>query len=110
MHVLRERTLLRAVEAVLQGRRLTLTDVARSWPDAERVRAPLKAFDRLLGNPNLQAEREPIHQEMAPIMARIYQGMNSPFLDDARLTSARVHNAERAIASESTADVRTRAN
>ena len=26
-----------------RGRRLTLMDVARSWPGAERVRAPLKA-------------------------------------------------------------------
>ena len=53
MHSLRERTLLRAVEALLHGRRLPLSDVARAWPDAERVRLPLKAFDRLLGNPHL---------------------------------------------------------
>ena len=34
MHALRERVLLRAVEALLSGRRLTLTDVARSlWLD-----------------------------------------------------------------------------
>lgn len=45
MHALRERCLLRAVEALLHGRRLTLIDVARSWPGATRVRAPLKAFD-----------------------------------------------------------------
>jgi hypothetical protein len=48
MHATRLRVLLRAVEALLVGRRLTLMDVARSWPGAERVRAPLKAFDRLL--------------------------------------------------------------
>jgi len=70
MHSLRERTLLRAVEALLHGRRLTLTDVARSWPDAERVRPPLKAFDRLLGNPHLQAEREPLQREMARWLLR----------------------------------------
>jgi hypothetical protein len=70
MHALRERTLLQAVEALIQGRRLTLTDVARAWPDAERVRPPLKAFDRLLGNRHLQAEREPIHQEMARWLLR----------------------------------------
>lgn len=39
MHALRERALLRAVEALLQGRRLTLMDVARAWPDATRMRA-----------------------------------------------------------------------
>ncbi|HGK7306066.1 TPA: IS4 family transposase, partial [Stenotrophomonas maltophilia] len=49
MHALRMRALLNAVQALIAGRRLTLTDVARSWPGAERVRAPLKAFDRLLG-------------------------------------------------------------
>lgn len=44
MHRSRSRVLLRAVEALIAGRRLTLMDVARSWPGAERVRAPLKAF------------------------------------------------------------------
>lgn len=65
MHALRERALLRAVEALLQGRRLTLTDVARAWPDATRIRAPLKAFDRLLGNRHLHAERVAIDRDMA---------------------------------------------
>ncbi|MEZ0472996.1 IS4 family transposase [Luteimonas salinilitoris] len=70
MHALREHALLSAVEAVLQGRRLTLMDVARSWPGAERVRPPLKAFDRLLGNPHLHAEREGIHADMARWLLR----------------------------------------
>jgi hypothetical protein len=47
MHALRSRVLLHAVEAMIQGRRLTLIDLARSWPGAERIRAPLKALDRL---------------------------------------------------------------
>jgi hypothetical protein len=55
MHALRRRVLLHAVEAVLRGRRLTLIDLARAWPDAERIRAPLKALDRLLGNPACRA-------------------------------------------------------
>ena len=58
MHALRRRVLSRAVEALIQGRRLTLIDVARAWSDAERIRAPLKAMERLLGNPHLHAERE----------------------------------------------------
>ncbi|WP_201720832.1 IS4 family transposase [Pseudomonas aeruginosa] len=70
MHALRERALLRSVEALLQGRRLTLMDVARSWPDATRVRAPLKAFDRLLSNRHLQAERTAIDREMARWLLR----------------------------------------
>ena len=54
MHALRNRVLLRAVEAMVHGRRLTLIDLARSWPGAERIRAPLKALDRLLSNRHLQ--------------------------------------------------------
>ena len=57
MHALRSRVLLRAVEALVRGRRLTLMDLARSWPGAERVSAPLKALDRLLGNGHLHTER-----------------------------------------------------
>lgn len=65
MHGLRAQTLLRSVEALLAGRRLTLTDVARTWPGAARIRAPLKAFDRLLSNAHLQAERERVYADMA---------------------------------------------
>jgi hypothetical protein len=57
MHALRSHVWLRAVEATIQGARLTLMDLARSWPCAERVRAPLKALDRLLGNRHRHAER-----------------------------------------------------
>ena len=70
MHALRRRVLLRAVEATVHGRRLTLMDLARSWPDAERVRAPLKALDRLLGNRHLHAEREHIYHAMTRWLVR----------------------------------------
>lgn len=70
MHALRSRVLLRAVEATIQGRRLTLIDVARAWPHAERVRAPLKAVDRLLGNRHLHAERETIYAAMTHWLTR----------------------------------------
>jgi hypothetical protein len=50
MHALRSRVLLRAVEAMIHGRRLTLIDLARSWPGAERIRAPLKALDPKQGS------------------------------------------------------------
>jgi len=70
MHALRSRVLLRAVEAVIHGRRLTLVDLARSWPGAERVRAPLKALDRLLGNCHLHAEREHIYRELTRWLVR----------------------------------------
>lgn len=70
MHALRSRVLLRAVEATIQGRRLTLIDLARAWPHAERVRAPLKAVDRLLGNRHLHGERESIYAAMTHWLTR----------------------------------------
>ncbi len=70
MHALRRRVLLRAVEAMLRGRRLTLIDLARAWPDAERVRAPLKALDRLLGNRHLQGERYVVYRVMTRWLVR----------------------------------------
>ena len=73
MHRSRSRVLLRAVEALIVGRRLTLMDVARSWPEAERVRAPLKAFDRLLSNRHLHAEREHVYADMAGWLLRSKQ-------------------------------------
>jgi hypothetical protein len=56
------RNLLFAVEALLAGRRLTLMELARHFPGAERVRAPLKRLDRLLGNPRVQAVRTEIYR------------------------------------------------
>src|SRR6185312_13089432 len=73
MHAQRARTLLHAVEALTHGRRLTLMDQARSWPGAERIRAPLKALDRLLGNRHLHAEREHIYRRMTRWLVRSTQ-------------------------------------
>ncbi|RBE11910.1 IS4 family transposase, partial [Xanthomonas oryzae pv. oryzae] len=70
MHALRQRALLRAVEALLHGGRLTVIDLARAWPGARRVRAPLKACDRLLCNRALQVERSAIEQDMAHWLLR----------------------------------------
>lgn len=56
------RNLLFAVEALLVGRRLTLTELARHFPGAERIHAPLKRFDRLLGNGAVQARRTACYQ------------------------------------------------
>ena len=70
MHALRRQTLLLAVESLLAGRRLVLIDLARSWIDAERIRAPLKRLDRLLGNPQLHAERERLYGGMVRWLVR----------------------------------------
>src|SRR3970040_1696710 len=56
------RNLFFAVEALLVGRRLTLTELARHFPGAERIAAPLKRFDRLLGHRAVQALRTPCYQ------------------------------------------------
>lgn len=65
MHASRRRVLLGAVAALLLGRRLVLMDLARTSPGASRVRAPLKRLDRLLGNPHLAKEVEPLYAAMA---------------------------------------------
>ena len=70
MHALREAVLLRSVEALIAGHRLTLTDVARAWPGADRVSAPLKAFDRLLSNRHLYGEHEQLYAGMARWLLR----------------------------------------
>ena len=56
------RNLFFAVQALLVGRRLTLTELARHFPGAERIHAPLKRFDRLLGNRAVQALRTSCYQ------------------------------------------------
>jgi Transposase DDE domain len=64
MHATRARALIKAVQALLVCRRLILMDLARAWPGADRVRAPLKCLDRLLSNSHLHAQREAIYAEM----------------------------------------------
>lgn len=59
-----------AVDALLSCWRLTLMDMARAWPGKERVRAPLKALDRLLGNPHLHVQREHLYADMARWLLR----------------------------------------
>lgn len=56
------RNLFFAVEALLLGRRLTLMELARHFPGADRIHAPLKRFDRLLSNRAVQSLRTPCYQ------------------------------------------------
>lgn len=56
---------LKAVDALAQGGWLTLTEMARHWPGAERVAAPLKAADRLLRSPVLEGNRAALYTAMA---------------------------------------------
>jgi len=77
LHQRRAETLLVCVDALSAGRRLTLTDLARSWPGAERIAAPLKRVDRLLSNPHLQIEAKSLYAAMAAILLR---GLPQPVL------------------------------
>lgn len=77
MHLKRVHALLGAVSALLASRRLVLMELARSWPGATRVRAPLKKLDRLLSNPHLQQERLGVYRAMARCLLK---GMAQPLI------------------------------
>lgn len=70
MHAARVRVLVGAVISLLQCRRLVLMELARAWPGAERVRAPLKKLDRLLSNPHLESERSLLYEQIARLCVR----------------------------------------
>ncbi len=65
MHARRRDVLLGAVDALIAGRRLTLTDLARAWPGATFMHAPLKALDRLLSNTRVQQVIPDLHRGIA---------------------------------------------
>jgi hypothetical protein len=65
MHARRRRVLLQALQALIDGRRLTMTDLSRSWPGAMFSHAPLKAVDRLLSNVHIQPSILPLSRAMA---------------------------------------------
>lgn len=67
------RNLVWAVQALVNGGRLTLMELARHWPEAERVRGPLKRLDRLLGNPDVQALRMRFYAVAAAWLVRSAQ-------------------------------------
>lgn len=70
MHACRRRVLLQAVEALIAGRRLTLTDLARSWPGAVWMHAPLKALDRLLSNRHVHRVLPDLYRAMSAWLLR----------------------------------------
>jgi len=64
------RTLLLAVAACYRGRRLVLMELARHWPGATKVWAPLKRLDRLLSNDSVQTARARIYRAAAMLTLR----------------------------------------
>lgn len=59
-----------AIDALGQGCWLTMTEIARHWPHAERVSAPLKAADRLLRSAPLSEHRQALYGGMARWLIR----------------------------------------
>ncbi len=73
MHARRAASLMGAVSALVSSKCLVLMELARAYPGAARVRAPLKRLDRLLSNPELAVER-----------ASLYEAMNRWLITDTR--------------------------
>lgn len=49
-----------------------MMELARHWPGAMRVAAPLKRLDRLLGNAQLHAVRHKLYQAAAALLVRTH--------------------------------------
>lgn len=77
IHARRLQTLLLAVEALVQGQRLTLSDLGRHLPGAGSARHGIKRIDRLLGNRHLHAERCAIYRALA---ARLLAEQSRPIV------------------------------
>jgi len=69
-HAVRAAALLRVVQAVLTGGRLSLTHLGRSLDGPARMKHQIKAVDRLLGNEHLQRERIGIYRAIARTLLR----------------------------------------
>jgi hypothetical protein len=65
MHAKRLTALLAAVEAVIQGCRLTLSDLGRGLRGKVAVKHNIKRMDRLLGNGKLHLEKAFVYQALA---------------------------------------------
>ncbi len=73
LHASTTPVIFKAVDALGHGGWLTLTEIARHWPGAERVAAPLKAADRLLRSRVLLRHREALYAAMAQWLVREQQ-------------------------------------
>lgn len=65
IHAKRLASLLAAVEAVVTGSRLTLSDMGRGLSGAVAVKHNIKRIDRLLGNGSLHAEIPGLYEALA---------------------------------------------
>ena len=65
IHAKRLTSLLAAVDAVVSGSRLTLSDLGRGLPGPVAVKHNIKRIDRLLGNGSLHTEARKLYETLA---------------------------------------------
>ncbi len=76
-HCKRALSLLKAVDSLLSGGKLSLTHLGRTRAGSALVKHQIKAVDRLLGNKHLHAEREGVYKSIAQTLLR---GVRRPVL------------------------------
>jgi hypothetical protein len=76
-HASRKAALLRAVDALLSGGKLSLTHLGRSLAGGAHVKHQIKAIDRLLGNEHLGQERDGIY---AAVIQTLLLGNKRPVI------------------------------
>lgn len=65
IHKVRWKALMSTVTALLQGKKLSVTGLGRSMPGESYEKHQIKKADRLIGNPHLNQERQPIYRALA---------------------------------------------
>lgn len=73
LHLYRQKALIDATSAVINGASLTLTSIGRHLTGTASVKNKIKRVDRMLGNPHLQSEVSIIFQGGT---RKITQGMS----------------------------------
>ena len=88
IHAKRLASLLAAVEAIVLGSRLTLSDLGRGLPGPVAVKHNIKRIDRLLGNGSLHAEMPKLYEAL---VRQCLAGISMPLIviDWSDLTSDR---------------------
>ncbi|NNF96751.1 MAG: IS4 family transposase, partial [Halobacteria archaeon] len=68
IHKVRWLALMSTVRALIQGKKLSVTGLGRSMPGESYEKHQIKKADRLIGNPYLNHERQPIYQALAQLV------------------------------------------
>ena len=77
IHAKRLTSLLAAVEAVVSGSRLTLSDMGRGLSGSVAVKHNIKRIDRLLGNDSLHTEIPKLYEAL---VRQCLEGMSMPLI------------------------------